>query len=89
MNTRNKRASAITVGRPWLFIAPTPDASITAPDRKMITWSYAGIAAASAAFPVDEDAVFTPPAQDLYFVMLAQDRYWTLEAQDNFYEAVD
>lgn len=55
IDTRNKRASCLRVGRPWMTGFPLPDGGIQAADRKQMAYSYAGIEAqSSASNPITE-----------------------------------
>lgn len=47
INTRDKRAAAISAGIPFIVIAPLADGTIDAADRQMIADVYAGIEAAA------------------------------------------
>lgn len=55
VDTRDKRASALGVGRPGLFQTPTPDGTLSTLDRQQVCFSYRGIAAAAPS--VDLEAV--------------------------------
>lgn len=46
IDTRNKRASAATAGRPWLRLLPAPDGAVGEADRRFLGACYAGFAAA-------------------------------------------
>lgn len=43
MDTRNKRASAIAINRPYLILLPFPDGSVDQPDRQQLGFAYSGI----------------------------------------------
>ena len=45
IDTRDKRASAISAGIPFIVIAPLADGTIDAGDRQMVADVYSGIAA--------------------------------------------
>ena len=53
LDSRDKRAAAISFGIPFIVIAPLADGSIDAADRAMIAHAYPGIEAAP---PTAEDA---------------------------------
>lgn len=40
MNTRNKRAAALSTGRPWLPTLPLPDGAISTQDRQQVSFAY-------------------------------------------------
>lgn len=45
IDSRDKRAGAISAGIPWMVITPLADATIDGPDRQMVANVYPGIAA--------------------------------------------
>jgi len=89
MDTRDKRSSAIHVSLPWRGFFPAPDGALNQGDWQHICLMYRGIEAASGAFPVDDDNLFTPGAQHLYFTPKAKNLYFEPENQGNYYRAID
>lgn len=45
IDSRDKRAGAISAGIPWMVITPLADATIDGPDRQMVANVYPGILA--------------------------------------------
>ena len=65
LDSRDKRAAAISFGIPFIVIAPLADGSIDAADRAMIAHAYPGIEAAA---PVADEG--NPLAgEDMYGMM--------------------
>ena len=52
MDTRNKRASAISTARSWLPLFPDPDGTLDQGDRQQTAWAYVGILAGTVTPPV-------------------------------------
>lgn len=48
VDTRNKRASLMSMGRPWVPRLPLPDGTLAALDRDQLIYRYAGELAAPA-----------------------------------------
>lgn len=48
MDTRDKRASAITVGSPWRLTLPVADGALDQGDRQHVAYFYRGILAGAA-----------------------------------------
>lgn len=43
LDTRDKRASVVALGLPWLLVAPTPDSAVSgAEDRRHVAGLYRG-----------------------------------------------
>ena len=57
VDTRNKRASAISIGLPWRGLLPEPDGTIDQADRQQVALVYVGILAGEPVVIVPE-----PPA---------------------------
>ena len=66
LDTRNKRASALSVGVVVALTLPSPDGTVGQADRHHTTFAYAstGVQATVTAEPEDW---FIPPARDRWF----------------------
>ena len=64
IDSRDKRAGAISAGIPWMVITPLADATIDGPDRQMVANVYPGILAGE---PVDEGNALA--GEDMYGMM--------------------
>jgi len=59
IDSRDKRAAAISAGIPFIVIAPLADGTISAADRQMMADVYPGIAAAApAAAPTAAETMY-------------------------------
>jgi len=62
IDTRDKRASALACGLPWLVPLPTPDGTIGAADRAHSAGFYAGIAVGAPAATPFSGSIADPNA---------------------------
>ena len=65
IDSRNKRSSAIRVGRPWLTVMPLADGTVGTTDRFHLAFAYAGFDRDATAGPycVTDCHVFAPGVQ--------------------------
>ena len=75
LDTRSKRASAITALRPWMIAPPLPDGTIDQGDRQHIAWMYSGILATT--------GVITPASRT--YAIEGETRILAVEGKDRVY----
>jgi hypothetical protein len=51
IDTRERRASAIGMGRPWRVQLPRPDGTVATADRQQVGYRYVGILSGAAVIP--------------------------------------
>lgn len=99
IDTAQKRASLISMGRAWIPFLPTPDGAIdTVGDRAQLAWLYAGELVAPA-FPyaepaytwvVEADALLWRAAVDDYVLAAEADiQAWRPYADDYYLSPAD
>lgn len=62
IDSREKRASAIGLMRPWMLVLPAPDGTISQADRQQVDFSYSGILSGA----------FVPPALITYIMTVTE-----------------
>ena len=48
VDSRSKRASAVSILSPWMLSPPLPDGTVGQGDRQHVAWAYSGILASAA-----------------------------------------